>query len=170
MAPLRVALSAFALLAGAAAQVCNPLRDPFCCRDKVKSLRCSRVVFGGSEAVCAGKSGKKLRKCMRKKGKPWKCEKRGFELKCRKTCNDEKVQRTGEATWACAAPSDSFHSVPCKCATFEGGAKPKHMARAGLCQKQEPPGSARFRCMLPNVGNRADGMRNVCPGLSLIHI
>ena len=123
MAPLRIALSAFALLAGAAAQLCNPLRDPFCCRDKVKSLRCSRVVFGGSEAVCAGKSGKKLRKCMRKKGKPWKCEKRGFELKCRKTCNDEKVQRTGEATWACAAPSGSFDSVPCKCATFEGGAK-----------------------------------------------
>ena len=60
---------------------------------------------------------------MRKKGKPWKCEKRGFELKCRKTCNDEKVQRTGEATWACAAPSVSFLSAPCKCATFEGGAK-----------------------------------------------
>ena len=38
VAPLR-ALSAFALLAGAAAQLCNPVKDPFCCRDK--KTRCT---------------------------------------------------------------------------------------------------------------------------------
>ena len=43
VAPLR-ALSAFALLAGAAAQLCNPVKDPFCCRDK--KTRCAQVVFG----------------------------------------------------------------------------------------------------------------------------
>ena len=53
MAPLGVALSAFALLAGAAAQLCNPVKDPFCCRDK--KTRCAQVVFGGStEAVGFG--------------------------------------------------------------------------------------------------------------------
>ena len=114
VAPLR-ALSAFALLAGAAAQLCNPVKDPFCCRDK--KTRCAQVVFGGSTEACAGKSGKKLRKCMRKKGKPWKCDKKGFETKCRKTCNDEKVQRTGEAS--CAAPTGASLpfdtlSLPCK--------------------------------------------------------
>ena len=39
VAPLR-ALSAFALLAGAAAQLCNPVKDPFCCRDK--KTRCAQ--------------------------------------------------------------------------------------------------------------------------------
>ena len=114
MAPLR-ALSAFALLAGAAAQLCNPVKDPFCCRDK--KTRCAQVVFGGSTEACAGKSGKKLRKCMRKKGKPWKCDKKGFETKCRKTCNDEKVQRTGEAS--CAAPTGA--SLP-----FDEGRRRRH--------------------------------------------
>ena len=40
VAPLR-ALSAFALLAGAAAQLCNPVKDPFCCRDK--KTRCAQL-------------------------------------------------------------------------------------------------------------------------------
>ena len=127
-----------------------------------------------------------------KSGKPTKCAKRGFQGKCRKSCDDYWGPRTdiefctpkGTMAWpgskeellakmggapAKKPPAGSVDwttGVPCVCTQYRDGATAEDAATTGLCQKKLPEhdglGGEAIPCRALHVDSGTTPPKNRC--------